>query len=109
MFTPSCYNGQLPGTAKDPTRTFCCDARSPDCLPQYEAPETPVHELPSYTGDNRRDHHHVIDGPIVGNGNIGVAAGSGNLWNASAPWLDLYISTNSFWATSSTNHTSGQY
>ena len=35
------------------------------------------------TKDSQRNHHHVVDGPLVGNGNIGIAVGGGNLWNVS--------------------------
>ena len=108
QFTPGCECGSLSSDeiGIDPTRNFCCDA-SPGCPPKYVSPATPTNELPAYTSDGRRDHHHVLDGPIVGNGNIGVAVGSGNLWNVSYPWLDLFISTNSFWALTGANHSSG--
>jgi hypothetical protein len=91
----------------DSTRNFCCGAY-PGCPAESITPIVPPEFLPNYTkGDGRRDHHHVADGPLVGNGNIGVVVGSGNLWNVSYPWLDLFISTNSFWALTVANHTAG--
>jgi hypothetical protein len=63
---------------------------------------------PSYTNDPRRDHHHVIDGPVVGNGNIGVVVASGNPDNLGPgpAYVDLFMSTNSFWAVTVRAHTS---
>lgn len=108
LFTPGCYNGAFPNTNQDATRTFCCSGANAACPAEYASPPIPLDQLPPYTKDNRRDHHHVIDGPVLGNGNIGVAVGSGNLWNVSYPWLDFYISTNSFWALTSVNKTQGR-
>eukprot|EP00947_MAST-08B_sp_MAST-8B-sp1_P003433 g3433.t1 len=52
--------------------------------------------------DERRDHHHVVDGPVVGNGNLGVVVGGG-----AQGWLDFYTATNSFWAMDNGNFTHG--
>lgn len=106
VFTPSCINGIFEGTEQDPSRTFGCDAGS-EVPAAFSHPPTPTDKLPSYTKDSRRDHHHVVDGPVLGNGNVGVVVGGGNLWNVSRPWIDLFISTNSFWALTGANHTTG--
>lgn len=74
IFVPSCVNGVFPNTDQDPTRTFGCGS-GPDVPPEFVAPPTPTANLPNYTKDNRRDHHHVVDGPVLGNGNIGVVVG----------------------------------
>eukprot|EP01051_Picozoa_sp_SAG22_P023968 SAG22_NODE_6424_length_857_cov_1.160950_1_plen_104_part_01 len=95
-----------------PSRNLACDpslaggTKAPNPA-RFVHPQTPIEELPPYTKDPRRDHHHVVDGPVLGNGNVGVAIGAGNLWNVSFPWVDLFISTNSFWALSGENHTVG--
>jgi hypothetical protein len=51
------------------------------------------------------------DGPLVGNGNVGVVVGAGNSWNdhntSTYPWIDLFTSANSFWALTAANHTVG--
>ena len=107
IFTPACVNGVFADTEQDPTRTFGCDP-SDEVPPAFSQPATPPSDLPSYTKDNRRDHHHVVGGPVLGNGNVGVAIGGGNLWNVSYPWIDLYISTNPFWALTGANHTTGK-
>ena len=109
QFTPGCECGALSSDeiGIDSTRNFCCGAY-PGCPAESITPIVPTDGLPNYTkGDGRRDHHHVADGPLVGNGNIGVVVGSGNRWNVSYPWLDLFISTNSFWALTAANHTAG--
>lgn len=108
QFTPGCECGMLTSdeVGIDFTRNFCCGAY-PGCPSASITPTVPPSGLPNYTSDGRRDHHHVIDGPIAGNGNIGVAVGAGNLWNVSYPWLDLFVSTNSFWALTVANHTAG--
>jgi hypothetical protein len=111
-FTPSCIGGFFDGTPQLPSRNFACDpslaggTKAPNPA-RFVHPQTPIEELPPYTKDPRRDHHHVVDGPVLGNGNVGVAIGAGNLWNVSFPWVDLFISTNSFWALSGENHTVG--
>lgn len=87
LWTPSCYNGIFPDTNQDPTRTFCCSVNSEVCSEKYSPPAIPVSSLPSYTKDPRRDHHHVVDGPVVGNGNLGIAIGSGNIFNVSHNWI----------------------
>eukprot|EP00729_Bicosta_minor_P019334 gene19334-13160_t len=52
-------------------------------------------------GNNRRDEHHITDAPLLGNGNVGVVVAGGL-----DGWIDLYISTNSFWALrNSSNYT----
>jgi hypothetical protein len=107
VFTPVCANGIFPGTEQDPSRTIGCDA-GPEVPPAFSPPVTPIADLPDYTKDNRRDHHHVIDGPVLGNGNIGVTIGGGNRWNVSESWIDVFISTNSFWALTGANHTTGE-
>lgn len=75
----------------DPTRTFCCSGtnvvsytrllnpphpaflpccttvaltRLQVCPPEYAPPPVPADRLPPYTKDPRRDHHHVVDGPV---------------------------------------------
>lgn len=106
IFTPSCINGIFKDTDQDPSRTFGCNA-GPEVPAAFSHPPTPTDKLPSYTTDGRRDHHHVVDGPVLGNGNVGVVVGGGNLWNVSHPWIDLFISTNSFWALTGANHTTG--
>jgi hypothetical protein len=108
QFTPTCECGELSAdeVGIDYTRNFCCGAY-PGCPPQAITPIVPPSGLPNYTKDGRRDHHHVPDGPIVGNGNIGVVVGAGNLWNVSFPWLDIFISANAFWALTVANHTQG--
>ena len=106
LFTPSCVNGVFPGTEQDPTRTFACQANDA-APPAFVSPAIPIAQLPNYTKDPRRDHHHVGDGPVLGNGNVGVTIGAGNLWNVSYPWIDIYISANSFWALTGANHTVG--
>eukprot|EP01050_Picozoa_sp_SAG11_P019251 SAG11_NODE_3037_length_2743_cov_6.772693_1_plen_308_part_10 len=108
QFTPGCECGSLSADeiGIDYTRNFCCGA-TPGCPAEAVTPIVPPGRLPNYTKDGRRDHHHVADGPLVGNGNIGVVVGAGNRWNVSYPWLDLFISTNSFWALTNANHTTG--
>ena len=104
LFTPTCQNAILDtGPAVDPSRNMCCGGPSATCPAKFATPLTPTSALPNYTSVSRRDYHHVVDGPLVGNGNIGVAVGAGNLWNVSYPWLDLYISTNSFWSVVNAN------
>lgn len=107
LWTPTCVNGAFPHTEQDPTRTFCCDDREGYCDAAYKYTSPPSVALPHYTTDPRRDHHHVVDGPMVGNGNIGLSVGVGNRWNISYPWIDLFLSSNSFWAISGQNHTHG--
>lgn len=112
-FTPSCTGGFFENTPQLPSRNFACDPQLAGKSgsanpPRFVHPQTPISELPPYTKDPRRDHHHVVDGPVIGNGNVGVAIGAGNLWNVSHPWIDLFISTNSFWALSSAGHTVGK-
>jgi hypothetical protein len=109
QFTPGCECGSLSAdeTGIDYTRNFCCGATN-GCPAEAVTPIVPPGGLPNYTKDGRRDHHHVVDGPLVGNGNIGVVVGGGNRWNVSYPWLDLFISTNSFWALTNANHTTGK-
>jgi hypothetical protein len=107
QFTPTCVNGIFENTPQLPSRTFACSS-STAAPPPFHHPATPIQDLPPYTKDPRRDHHHVVDGPVIGNGNVGVAIGGGNLWNVSRPWIDLFISTNSFWALSGANHTQGK-
>ena len=79
LWTPSCVNGAFPGTEQDPTRTFCCQDRNPACIDKFQHTQPNPKALPPYTTDSRRDHHHVGDGPIIGNGNIGVSIGRCNL------------------------------
>ena len=84
QFTPGCECGALSSDeiGIDYTRNFCCGAY-PGCPAEAITPIVPVEGLPNYTkGDGRRDHHHVVDGPLLGNGNIGVVVGtySGEYW-----------------------------
>ena len=76
--------------------------RSPIRSPLYSCASQPP-----YTNDAQRNHHHVVDGPVVGNGNIGVAVASGNPDNLGPgpPYIDLFLSTNSFWAVEVRNAT----
>ena len=99
LFTPTCQNAvDDTGPEVDPTRNMCCGGHSAACPAKFATPLTPPSALPNYTAISRRDFHHVVDGPLLGNGNVGVAVGGGNLWNVSYPWLDLFIGTNSFWS-----------
>ena len=108
LWTPSCWNGYYPDSGDDPSRVFCCDPRDvPTCPAEFVA-EVPTPPPVNYTTLGRRDYHHVPDGPLVGNGNIGVVAGSGNVWNISHPWVDFFVTTNSFWALTGQGHSEGK-
>lgn len=97
MFTPSCFNGVFPDTEQWESRTICCGNTS-FCDPKFLQPA--LKKLPPYTVDGQRSHHHVHDGAVAGNGNVGVVLGSGNpqTLGAGPAWIDFFISTNSFWA-----------
>ena len=92
LFVPVCSGlaaGNLDPAAEE-GRAFSCEGMNP----------------PKSSGgagfDERRDHHHVVDGPVVGNGNLGVVVGGG-----AQGWLDFYTATNSFWAMDNGNFTHG--
>ena len=113
QYTPTCVPGGIfPDTEQDPSRTFSCGGEDPS-PPEFEHPPAPTASLPPYVQPNhaRRDEHHMPDGPLAGNGNLGVLVGGGNSWNdhntSTNPWIDLFISTNSFWALTGANHTTG--
>jgi hypothetical protein len=92
LFTPTCQNSIPDSPDTDPTRNICCGAGNARCPAKFALPLTPRGQLPNYTNTGRRDFHHVVDGPLIGNGNIGVAVGQGDQANVSYPWLDLFIS-----------------
>jgi hypothetical protein len=113
QYTPTCVPGGIfPGAEQDPTRTFSCSSADPS-PPEFDHPVAPAASLPPYVQPShaRRDFHHMPDGPLVGNGNLGVLVGGGNSWNdhntTTFPWIDLFISTNSFWVLTGANHTKG--
>ena len=113
QYTPTCTPGGIfPASEQDPARTFSCSSADPS-PPEYEHPPAPAASLPPYVQPShaRRDFHHMPDGPLAGNGNVGVLVGGGNAWNdhntTTFPWIDLFTSTNAFWALTGANHTTG--
>jgi hypothetical protein len=113
QYTPTCVPGGIfPNAEQDPTRTFSCSSADPS-PPEFEHPVAPPSSLPPYVQPShaRRDFHHMPDGPLAGNGNLGVLVGGGNSWNdhntSTNPWIDLFLSTNSFWALTGANHSTG--
>jgi hypothetical protein len=77
QYTPTCVpGGILPGTEQDPTRTFACSEKDP-FPPRFKHPPAPKAALPKYVdlSHARRDFHHMPDGPLAGNGNVGVVVG----------------------------------